>query len=154
MLLSQFTARDVVDPVSGLPVHFTQQQIAEQFILSDFDAPRGDPTVPAPYDTLNPLGDANPLPLEFSVAPGDSGGPLFLDDGNGLVVGGINSFIHGPPPPDGDGTDNATYGDLSGYLRVSAFNGWIDDVIGIPEPTGAVLALVLGAMTLARRDRC
>lgn len=144
-VIGEFVSRDVTDPKTGLPVHFSQDQIARQFMLSDFDAPDG----VGPY--ANPLGSATPWNLEACVAPGDSGGPVFVDDGSGLVVAGLNSWILGLPDPDGDGTDDATYGDLAGYLRISEFNGWIDDVIGVPEPGTASLALLAGGFALMRR---
>lgn len=148
LIIDEFVERTVVDPNTGQTLHFTREQIASQFILSDFDSPE------SAGDFANLLGSADPLDLEGSVAPGDSGGPLLIDFGNGWVVSGINSFIHAPEPPDGDGIDDASYSDLAGYLRVSMFSAWIDQVIGIPEPTGAALLLLLaGAVMMRRRTR-
>ena len=136
----EFVARTVTDPVTGEVITFTQEQIASQFLLSDFDdgPTRGDDPETAMQDEshvndgLNPLGGADPLALEYSVAPGDSGGPLLIDVDGQLQVAGLNTFIYGLPPADGgDGTDNASYSDLAGYLRVSMFNDWIDGVLGL-----------------------
>lgn len=147
-VIDEFVSRSVIDPVTGETIEFTQEQIAAQFMMSDFDAP------PGSGDFTNPLGSAVPLDLEASVAPGDSGGPVFFHTESGMVIGGINSWIHGLPDPAGDGTDNASYSDLQGYLRISMFNNWIDEVIGIPEPGAlAVVAMLAMPLMLRRRSR-
>ena len=152
-VIDQFVARDVVDPDTNQPLHFTQEQIASQFMLSDFDAPN-DPSSGI-YQGVNIMGSAAALPMEYSVAPGDSGGPVFFTENGNRVVAGINSFIYGLPTIfGGDGTDNASYSDLQGYLRVSMFNDWIDEVTGqtVPEPAGLLMVLAL-PMVLGRRYR-
>ena len=85
--------------------------------LSDFDNPlnAGD----------NVYGSADPLDLEYLIAFGDSGGGVFIDLGFGLELAGVNSFI-----ASFDGTTDADYGDVAGFTRVSAFNQWIDDILG------------------------
>jgi hypothetical protein len=145
-VIDEFVSRTVVDPVTGQIIEFTQEQIASQFMMADFDAP------PGTGDFPNPLGSSIPLDLEGLVAPGDSGGPVLFDIDGVYHVAGLNSWIYGPPPPWGDGTDDASYGDLAGYLRVSMFNDWIDGVIGIPEPSAA-MGLVVFTVTLLRRRR-
>lgn len=63
---------------------------------------------------------ANRLPLEFMIAPGDSGGGMFI--GNKLA--GINSFLMATDKkPDG------TYGDESAFTRVSLYSEWIESEI-------------------------
>jgi secreted trypsin-like serine protease len=96
--------------------------------LSDFDNPAPDGTF---VDDGNNFGGADPLPLEYSTAPGDSGGGVFVD---GVLVG-IHSFGWGRL----DGNPNSDYDDVSGHTRVSAFNDWIDSIIsggggGKPKP--------------------
>lgn len=60
---------------------------------------------------------ANRFPLEFMIAPGDSGGGMFI--GNKLA--GINSFLSAEDKhPDG------TYGDQSAFTRVSLYAAWVD----------------------------
>lgn len=54
--------------------------------------------------------------LEFIIAPGDSGGGLFI--GNRLA--GINSFVMAD-----DGKPDSDYGDESAHTRVSKFVPWI-----------------------------
>jgi hypothetical protein len=59
---------------------------------------------------------ANRFPLEFVIAPGDSGGGMFI--GNELA--GINSFLMAvDKKPDG------TYGDEAAFTRVSLYVDWI-----------------------------
>jgi hypothetical protein len=60
------------------------------------------------------------FPLEFIIAPGDSGGGLFI--GNELA--GINSFLMAD-----DKKPDATYGDESAYTRVSLYATWIEKSI-------------------------
>lgn len=175
-IVHEFVARpDVINPATNQP--YTREEIASQFMLSDFDDPGN-------LDGLNILGDAQPLPLEYSVAPGDSGGPALFrvydeeTDTFEWTVAGLNSFIYGPPPElGGDGTDNASYSDLQGYLRVSLFNDWIDSVLAstgeltllpttgspipeelrladprLPEPSAAML-LLPALLVLRRRQK-
>jgi hypothetical protein len=60
------------------------------------------------------------FPLEFMIAPGDSGGGMFI--GNELA--GINSFLaHDDGKPDG------TYGDDSAFTRVSMYRDWVESQI-------------------------
>ena len=104
---------------------------------SDFDNPNS----PADSD----FGDVNPLTLEGCVAPGDSGGGIFLFDGSQSYLAGVISFVAGR-----DGNANADYGDVSGFGRVSAFAPWIASVV--PEPSSASF-LVLAGLGLFFRQR-
>ena len=78
-------------------------------LSSDFDDPRtaqwSDPS-------------SQPLDLEYQLAPGDSGGALFID---GLLAG-VNSFISSV-----DGATDGSYGDFSYTVRVSS---WLDWIVG------------------------
>lgn len=58
-------------------------------------------------------------PLEFCIAPGDSGGPLFCRG----KLAGINSITIGDHAP-----LRSREGEESGHTRVSEFLGWIDSV--------------------------
>lgn len=59
-------------------------------------------------------------PTESNPAPGDSGGPIFLDSGAGLLLAGIVS----------SGTAaNAELGDTSFNMRVDAYETWISETI-------------------------
>ncbi len=113
----------------------------------------GSPFTPPrpPDDTLeylfNEPGDAGVRPLEGSAARGDSGGPVFIDFGDGYVVAGIHSFVWNM-----DGGALATYGDVVVSARVAAYDDWI--VATIPEPrTWSLIGglAVLGVALLRRR---
>lgn len=60
---------------------------------------------------------AGRFPLEFGIAPGDSGGGMFI--GNELA--GINSFLMAE-----DNKPDGTYGDSSAFTRVSLYADWVD----------------------------
>lgn len=82
--------------------------LSERLLFSDFDSPlTSDPTKP---DTI-------PLDLEYLIAPGDSGGGLFI---NGHVAG-VNSFGWGR----NDGLNNSSYYDFVGSTRISSHIDWI-----------------------------
>jgi len=84
---------------------------------SDFDSPT------RPLEST--LGSSLPLDLEGMIAPGDSGGGLFLNINGKDFLAGINSFGSAM-----DGLMDSDYGDVAGYVRVSAFNAWIDSLLG------------------------
>jgi hypothetical protein len=131
-----------------------------RLFLSDFDNPR------TSWD--NSMGSSQPLNLEGLIAPGDSGGGVFITTKAGTFLAGVNSFAGA-----WDGKVNSDYGDISGYTRVSAFNSWIDSIIGgsramaggsgltsgaarplfetVPEPSTVVLLLMAAAALLAAR---
>jgi hypothetical protein len=92
------------------------------------------------YPDFKGFGD-----LEVGVAPGDSGGPGFID---GKIAGvhsfGFTHFCEGVT----NGTDfscglDSSYGEMSGDARVSTNAYWIDaavqgaDMMPVPEPVAA-----------------
>ena len=91
------------------------QILGGRLMVADFDKPQ------SPYTSS--LGLSVPQPLEGLIAPGDSGGGVFMATASGNRLVGVNSFISGY------GTPNASYGDVEGLTRVSAFDGWIDGII-------------------------
>ena len=95
---------------------------------SDFDNPHS--------TADNAFGDAMPLRLEGSVAPGDSGGGVFLTIDSQTYLAGVISFVAAT-----DGSGNSDYGDVNGFGRVSAFTPWI--ISTIPEPS--VSSLLAGS---------
>jgi hypothetical protein len=105
---------------------------------SDFDSPHS-----AAY---NAFGDPTPLSLEGCVAPGDSGGGVFITVGSQTYLAGIISFVAAT-----DGNANASYGDVSGFGRVSSFLPWIMSVI--PEPSTSALMAMAGLGLLLARGR-
>ena len=56
-----------------------------RLLVADFDKPLPPGAVP--------LGYAHALPLEGLIAPGDSGGGLFITTSTGTYLAGINSFV-------------------------------------------------------------
>ena len=137
--------------------------------VTDFDSP-SDPAV-------NTIGSAAPTDLEILISHGDSGGPVFLDagDGRGAVVAGIHSFGEFR-----DERDDSDYGDVAGHTRVSTARTWIEKMLrrnatgraipdfttptgmtameltippaaAVPEPSGALLLLLLAPAMLRRR---
>ncbi len=89
----------------------------DRVLVSDFDSPM------SPNESA--YGSSTPLNLEYLIAPGDSGGGLFVDFGNGPLLAGVHSFGSAR-----DGLVDSDYGDMSGHTRISAFNSWIDSIIG------------------------
>lgn len=59
------------------------------------------------------MGFGKDTDLEFCIAFGDSGGPLFI---NGKIAG-IHSFV--------DGSGNFEYGDMTYHTRISEYADWI-----------------------------
>lgn len=92
----------------------------EKVLFEDFDSgSAGD----------NWSGSASQLNLEYLIASGDSGGPMFIDFGSGEVVAGVHSFISSV-----DGVTDADYGDIAGSIRVSSFASWISTTIADNDP--------------------
>jgi Trypsin/PEP-CTERM motif len=104
---------------SGTPNHVFNNN---RLMAVDFDNPGG-----GGYLT-NPYGSGTPLNLEYLVAPGDSGGGLFLDVEGEMKLAGVTSYISSV-----DFNTNCDYGDLAGFIRVSQFVDWINDTIGPEE---------------------
>lgn len=92
----------------------------------------------------------NALPLEGCVAPGDSGGGVFIQDGSQYLLAGVISFVAAT-----NGSANSVYGNLSGFGRISAGLPWIDTLvpeISVPEPS--IGALAVGGVFVALYFQC
>jgi hypothetical protein len=146
-------AQNVVDAHSGTAAD------TARILLVDFDNPANK------RDSL--YGSAAPLDLEGLIAPGDSGGGLFIGEGPAARLVGVASYIRGF-----DGKNDSDYGDTAAFTRVSAFNSWIDATMqsyagltvtqespltdsaaaSTPEPASLAL-LALGLAALAARKR-
>ncbi|MEM9186747.1 MAG: trypsin-like serine protease, partial [Planctomycetota bacterium] len=89
----------------------------EQLLAVDFDSPT------SAFESK--LGASSPLDLEYLIAPGDSGGGLFVDIDGQTYLAGVTSF--------GQSTDangpNSDYGDIGGFTRVSSFVDWVWETI-------------------------
>jgi hypothetical protein len=137
----------------------------DRLLVADFDHPvsRGAVSLDGP----------NALPLEGLIAPGDSGGGMFITTSTGTYLAGVNSFVGSDY-----GTPHSACGNFSGHTRVSAFSDWIESrirgddsdsitappakpesrrhtVIAAPEPGSLVLlataAIMLGVSRLLLR---
>ncbi|MCC6680787.1 MAG: trypsin-like serine protease [Phycisphaeraceae bacterium] len=138
---------------------------ADRIYMSDFDNPNS--AADSRYG-FNP-----PLAMEGLIAPGDSGGGVFIHLRGHDLLAGVNSFGAAF-----DGNVDSDYGDVEGFIRVYVFNQWINNVIGsddldarddvfsltagtpssgsplraiIPEPAGLSLLVLAGVMLLRRR---
>lgn len=122
-------------------------------LLADFDNPND------MWDST--FGSDQPLDLEYQIAPGDSGGGLFADFGNGYELVGIHSFIAAL-----DGVTDSDYGDWSVSTRVSSFTSWVEtetagaviatqgaNGAAVPEPSTWVMCLMGSVGYLWRRRR-
>jgi hypothetical protein len=124
-----------------------QKRAFQNMIDGDF----GNPSLVMGCDFDNPassadnvFGDPTPLSLEGCVAPGDSGGGVFITTGSQTYLAGVISFVAAS-----DGNANSDYGDLSGYGRVAAVLPWITSTI--PEPSAFTLLAAGGLAWLIRR---
>jgi hypothetical protein len=85
----------------------------------------------------SPSSGMTRLPLEFMIAPGDSGGGMFI--GNALA--GINSFVMAA-----DKNPDSTYGDESAFTRISLYINWIESQIEQYERALAARATMNGTL--------
>lgn len=153
--------------------HYKEKLGGSRVFVADFDNPDN------PAD--NTTGDPSPTALEFLIAQGDSGGPVFITDAktNLPVLAGIHSFGEFR-----DERDDSDYGDITGHTRISSFRGWItktmkrgdlgreipefinagsgatapmeldlSDITVIPEPSCASLVAISVAWACGRRCR-
>lgn len=94
-------------------------------MLLAFDFDSGLPAHDAFYHLFG-LRDLGLGGAEAMVAPGDSGGPQFI---NGLIAG-VTAGILRPVVSDYDGALNSSFGEIGLATRVSFYASWIDEVVG------------------------
>lgn len=115
--------------------------------------------------SLNRSGSPVPLDLEYMIAPGDSGGGMYIETPGGPMLAGLHSY-----GLDLNGNFLDDYGDQTGHTLLFPLNGWIDSVMNlglsafpqarystinpdpvvIPEPA-SVTIVILGFGLLMRR---
>ena len=64
--------------------------------------------------------------LEGLIAPGDSGGPAFIDGKLAGVASYTSSLETFASHPDSDDSTNSTFGEIAAWQRVSYYQQWID----------------------------
>jgi hypothetical protein len=131
-----------------------QVGINDAALLVDFDAPSGF-GAPGEFNTLNGIGSsASPTALEYHLASGDSGGGLFIFADGQWQLAGINSGVDSQFGANGSGSTNLFgYGAISVFTRVSSYQGFIDGVTAVPEPSSVLLATVAGSLFIIRARR-
>ena len=88
----------------------------------------------------------NALPLEGCVAPGDSGGGVFVSDGSQYYLAGVISFVAST-----NGAAKSYYSNISGFDSLSPAMPWITSTV--PEPS--IIALfATSAAAFIWRKKC
>jgi hypothetical protein len=88
--------------------------------------------------------------LEGSIAPGDSGGGVFVTEGGVRYLIGISSYSGAV----NTATENSKYGGISGAMDLQQFYPWISSTTGIsavPEPGTLWLCALGGLLGMVRR---
>lgn len=126
-------SRNVIDQYGG-PAQ--DSSTATNIFSTDFDHP----SVP------NSLGNPTPLALEGSVARGDSGGPLLIQQNGEWLVAGVLS---------GGTTANGTYGDVSWWTGIDPYRTEIIAAGGVfvPEPSSSLMILLSSTLFILRRNK-
>ncbi|NEQ04386.1 MAG: S1 family peptidase [Moorea sp. SIO3F7] len=152
-------AQNIVDAI--VPADF--EEVSDRgAIVTDFDSPDGDNNSLNDYAEA-PISDPLPLALEGMGTPGDSGGGIFADFGQGFrLVGIASASTHLDDDEDSDRTLTGRYGtigfesplarpDTIGFL---AENGvpLRGRQVAVPEPMSAAL-FGLGLLTFSGLSR-
>lgn len=89
------------------------------------------------HDALGVLIGLNNTGLgesEGLIAPGDSGGPAFIDDKVAGVATYTASLSRDGQSPDVNDTLDSSFGEIAGFQRVSYYQQWIDQSLRSADP--------------------
>lgn len=109
--------------------------IPDDIFLLDFDDPDIPTDLLTPFSPLNANDFSLGNELETIAAPGDSGGPSFIQTGNSLALAGVNTFVFAPFSFDRFNqlpeAQQGVFGTFSGGVVVSQSNklDWIDTYV-------------------------
>jgi trypsin/dockerin type I repeat protein len=92
------------------PAVYSLLAYSSNLLFTDFVSPNS-----SQWPSTNIMGVPDPLPLEGAIAPGDSGGGLFVTVNNQTYLDAVTDF-EGNMSTNPDGK----YGDYDGYVRLSA----------------------------------
>jgi hypothetical protein len=103
----------------------------------------------ADFDNGNTLQDALGLLIKSSdtglgtqeglIAPGDSGGPAFINKQLAGVASYVTSLSLGNITPDIDSTTNSSFGEIASWQKVSYYQQWIDQSIRSHYPNAPTM---------------
>jgi len=127
---NQFDA-DAATLKADLRSGITWSPVAGTQLLADFD----DGTTA--HDALGQLTHVSDLGQgvnEGLIAPGDSGGPAFLQNKVAGVASYTSSLSTSSAHPDIDDTTNSSFGEIAAWQRVSAYQQWIDQSLRANYP--------------------
>ena len=152
-------AQNIVDAI--VPTDF--EEVSDRgAIVTDFDSPAGDSNSLKDYAD-EPISDPLPLALEGMGTPGDSGGGIFADFGQGFrLVGIASASVHLDDEEGSDRTLTGRYGTIGfeSPLARPATIGFLAEngvplpgrQIAVPEPLSAAL-FGLGLLTFSGLSR-
>ena len=100
-------------------------------LIIDFD--NGNPENDA-LGVLMGLHDAGRGVMEGLIAPGDSGGPAFIEDKVVGVATYTASFNRNGQSPDINDVLNSSFGEIASFQRVSYYQQWIDQSLRAADP--------------------